>query len=1026
MKSRSPHVCFTPFARLLFLGLGLCLCAAPALPQTSIPKERPRARPPSALTGLAEWEKGAELLKRIKVPPAPPLSPEDALKTFRLAPGYRLELVAAEPMVQNPISFEFDPQGRIWVVEYQGYQRDVAGTGEGDPICRVVVLEDTNADGRADKSTVFLDKLVMPRSISFVKGGVLLQEPPNVYFCEDTDGDLRCDKRAPVGRMGVAGNPQHTANGLRYGIDNWLHNSDLAKRHRWVDGRLIEEDTMYRGQFGASFDETGRYFCNYENSALHQDLIPAHDLVRNANLSRLAARTRGFTGVNVNIARGAQEVYPIRVTPLITLGAQELRDDGRLRTYTIACGPCYYDGDQFPEDARGNVFIPESGGHLVGRLKLTSGVHPQASRFYPAEQEFLASTDERFRPVNARVGPDGALYLADMYRGIIEHAIFMVPWISDQVRERRLDTGLDMGRIYRVVAENRPLDRAAPRLAQAGTADLVRHLGHPNGWWRLTAQRLLVEQRDPAAPPLLQELALRGSQALGRLHALWTLDGLGALDAGTKFAALEDTDERVRAAAIRLCEHGLDAARQSALLTQLTDVTEDPSEIVKLQATLTLGSLDLPDTLPLLARLAAGRGRLFETAALTRLEGRELEFLHLLLANPENTPAGSLVTLAAQCVVMEADPRRVTALLSLLEQAHDTSAWQRDALLAALTELAPKGAAGKPLALPREPAVLARLTRGTDPGLRRKGYLLMDMFTWPGAAPLAASGVDVAALTPAQKRRVEEGRIAYSMLCAPCHQPAGTGAPNVAPPLAGSDWIAGPPGRLARIALHGLYGPVQVNGETWNLAMPGLGAGGLLDDEKLAGILSYVRGAWGNTAGPVEPALIAKVRAETRDRTLPWTAAELSSIAGETPARSAAAAPPLKPAANGELILPARQAAVFAQRLAYRPALDVLAPWTVAEDIAEWRVEVPRGGAYEVSVTLAADEASAGDQFMLETDGSSATGTVPSTGGYSTFREVPAGTIQLKPGVNRLLLRPRGPLKQELADVRGVRLAPVK
>src|ERR1043166_3614335 len=158
----------------------------------SVPAERPRARPPSMLTGRAQWEKGAEMLQRLNAPPAPPLSPEEALKTFRVAPGYRLELVAAEPMVQNPITFEFDPDGRIWVVEYQGYMRDLKGTGEGDPICRVVVLEDTDGDGRADKSPVFLDKLVMPRSLSVVKGGVLVQEPPKIWFCEDTDGDRRC------------------------------------------------------------------------------------------------------------------------------------------------------------------------------------------------------------------------------------------------------------------------------------------------------------------------------------------------------------------------------------------------------------------------------------------------------------------------------------------------------------------------------------------------------------------------------------------------------------------------------------------------------------------------------------------------------------------------------------------------------------------------------------------------------------------------------------------------------------------
>ena len=182
----------------LFAILVCCAFQACGVAAQSVPAERPRARPPSELTGWADWEKGEELLKRLKVPPAPPLQPAEAMKSFRLAAGYRLELVAAEPMVQNPIFFEFDPDGRIWVVEYQGYMRDLEGQGEGDPICRVVVLEDMNGDGHADKSTVFLDRLVMPRSLALVEDGVLIAEPPRLWFCQDTNGDLRCDRKVEV------------------------------------------------------------------------------------------------------------------------------------------------------------------------------------------------------------------------------------------------------------------------------------------------------------------------------------------------------------------------------------------------------------------------------------------------------------------------------------------------------------------------------------------------------------------------------------------------------------------------------------------------------------------------------------------------------------------------------------------------------------------------------------------------------------------------------------------------------------
>jgi mono/diheme cytochrome c family protein/glucose/arabinose dehydrogenase len=952
----------------------LCLLTLTShlLAQTgTIPSDRPRARPASALTGWADWEKGEELLKRIQVPPAPVLSAEDEAKTFKLAPGYRAELVACEPMVQCPIFFEFDPEGRIWVVEYQGYMRDVHGSGEGDPICRVVVLTDENGDGKADKSTVFLDKLVMPRSFAFVKGGILLQEPPKLWFCADRDGDLRCDERTQVGTMGVGGNPQHTANGLRQGIDNWLHCADWPHRYQWKDGKLIDEPTLHRGQFGVTFDETGRFISCYENSAMHMDLLPAEALMRHPNLAKLAQRGgRGSFGVNVNVAKDAAECFPIRVTPAVTLGALELRDDGRLRTYTIVSGTCFYDGDQFPPEMHGNVFVPDSAGHLVGTLKLDGGTHPHAIRFFPPEQELIASTDERFRPVNARVGPDGTLYLADMYHGIIEHVIFIVPWLTKQIAERKLHEGNDHGRIWRIVHEN------GNKREKWSDGDLVKMLGHPNGWQRNTAQRLLVERGEDIGDPNRFETPLH------RLHALWTLEGMGKLKPEHLQKAANDADSRVRAVAARL---GAEIA-----------LNEEPDASVRLHALLS------PKPLSVIAEhLTSHEDDLSRIAAMTTIHGKEIALLELLLKWPQTTAHRvETLKLLSQLACMDGKAEAILAKMA------ETVVWQREALLDGFLASQVK------VTLKAKPAFFDEMASNRDIAARERLQRLRSALTWPGAEVLP---ITTRNLSEAAKKQIERGAAVYQSVCGLCHQPTGYGVPNVAPPLVESSWVTGEPERLIRIALQGLYGEIEVNGQKWNLAMPGQGMNPLLDDAKLADVLSYVRNAWGNEAEPIGAAQVAAVREQTKDRKMPWTADTLLQVdvRGENA---------LQPDADGVLTLPASAAKTYGQKLAYRPSLNVLAPWRIETDVAEWTIQIPEDGDYEVLVTLAADDDSAGDAYVIEAETSTAKATVKSTGGYESFAEQSGGTLKLKAGVQKLLMRPDGALKQELADVRALRL----
>jgi hypothetical protein len=336
--------------------------------------------------------------------------------------------------------------------------------------------------------------------------------------------------------------------------------------------------------------------------------------------------------LNVNVAVDSAEVFPIRVTPGITLGGTELRPDGRLRTFTVACGPTIYRGDQYPPEFRGTAVIPEAAGNLVRLARLEGDGATLAATNVFGEREWLASTDERFRPVCSRTGPDGTVYLCDLYRGVIEHVIFMMPYLRNQILSRGLDTPIGLGRIYRIVYEGRPIG-PRPRLSAASNAELVSALAHPNGWWRDTAQRLLVERRAVDVADKLRQLATTGPNPLGRIHALWTLAGIGRLDWATAAANLPATDPSLRAHAIRLAGAAPDRPPPQARLEAVAPLVADERPMVRLQMLVTLGDLAADPVVGADARrlmadiLAARPDGLFAAAAISGLEDRELEML---------------------------------------------------------------------------------------------------------------------------------------------------------------------------------------------------------------------------------------------------------------------------------------------------------------------------------------------------------------------------------------------------------------
>ncbi len=496
------------------------------------------------------------------VPPSPPLTPDEALKTFKLAPGFHIELVASEPLVEDPVAMAFDPDGRLWVVEMRGFMPDADGKGEDQPVGRIVVLEDTDGDGRMDKRTIFADGLVMPRSLCLVRDGVLVGEPPVLWFMRDTDGDGKADEKTAVAKdYGNRLNPEHNANGLLWAMDNWIYSANYTARFHIGDEDWRREPTAFRGQWGISQDDFGRLFFNANEDQLRCDLVPAAYLFRNPDY-------RTPLAYNYRVMKD-QTVWPARVNPGVNRGYRpgQLRADGTLATFTAACAPLIYRGDNYPAEFRGNAFVCEPAGNLVKRDILVEKDIAITGRSAYDHSEFLASTDERFRPVNLCNAPDGALYVVDMYHGIVQHRVYLTSYLRNQSKLRGLEQPLHQGRIYRVVRDG--VSRGpAPHLARAASADLIKALSNPNGWWRDTAQRLLVERDDVSVIPALQTKTASDPNQLARIHALWTLEGMEALDLPTVIKSLDDPEPKVRATAIRVSEPLLKTPAKAKLLSR--------------------------------------------------------------------------------------------------------------------------------------------------------------------------------------------------------------------------------------------------------------------------------------------------------------------------------------------------------------------------------------------------------------------------------------------------------------------------
>ena len=820
------------------------------------------ALPPSALA-VHEKNAGPEKVElKFKLPPPTPLSPEAALKTFALEKGFRIELVASEPMIEAPVAISFDDQGRLYVVEMRGYMRDLEGTDEKLPTGRVSLLEDTDGDGRMDKATAFLDQLVMPRAVLAVNGGALIAVPPNLYFCKDTDGDGVADVKDIVatdyGTLG--GQPEHMANTPIWAMDNAIWSAGYATRFKLRSGVWMKDTGLGRGQWGLCQDDFGRLYFNYNSDMLRADLLPTEAFTRHPLM-------RTATSINAKLAAD-QTLYPSHPTPGVNRGYDDktLSADGKLTKPTGTCGALIYRGSIFPAAYHGNAFVPEPCGNLVKRFTMseTDGV-PKAINTAKG-QEFLTSTDERFRPVQAANGPDGALYLVDMYRGIIQHESFLTHYLIANIEARKLHQPFHQGRIWRIV----PDTQERPPVVKVSKN--VNLLTHANGWVRDTAQRLIVESGEAATVPALKEM-LQNENALARLHALWTIDGLAAVTPDLLRPLLTDQDPQVRAAAVRI------APRDMA--PDLIALSTEQNPLVLAHLAIKLTSLNLPEADGAVAKLLARNGKtpLIREGALTGLRGKEAAFAQLLAAELTNDNSAHILPMIESLAALVAQAGKAGPFEDLLNLAAAQPA-AGPLQVATLKGLATSGdpkskTPPKLLWLEAAPASLNTLKAALSSKTNAKLFASVEhRLAWPGK-PGAPPPPVIKPLTETQTALFEMGKAVYTTLCAACHQPHGFGLDGLAPPLVDSEWVLGNPEVLARIVMHGLAGPVKVSGRTYNLAMPPLPQ---LTDEDVAAVLTYIRREWEHTGSAVETKTITTIRAQEKGRLMMWTEPELKAL----------------------------------------------------------------------------------------------------------------------------------------------------
>ena len=824
-------------------------------------------------------------------PPGSTFAPEDSLSTIRVPAGYRLQLVAAEPMIEEPVCMAWGPNGELYVAEMRTYMRDIDMNGELEPVSRVVKLVDLDGDGRMDKSTTYLDNLVLPRAILTLDNKVLIGEPPHLWLCEDTDGDGVADKKISIfdnfGKR-ESGNVEHKINGLQWTMDNWIYNTKSASILRYRDGKIEERRAVFSGQWGQTVNDRGESIATKNSEPGLATVFPGKYL---GDLS-LANKYRNLFE-RIRLGQGYSTTWPIQGTPDMQGGPGLGRENDRsLQRFTAACGQTVFRGDRLGDDMKGTYWVCEPVGRMIrcSDVEYEDGMITLHNRLEKQQLEFISSTDANFRPVNAYTAPDGTLHFIDMYRGVIQHGNWTREgsYLRSEILRRGLEKNIGKGRIYRLVRDGikpGPL----PSFGKSDANDLVEALSHPNGWWRDEAQKLLILRKEAKAIPLLKRAVKNAESGLGRTHALWTLDGMGVWDESLVLSAISDKDMDVRLAALRVSgERLLEDKASKVLLDAVAKPLPDDDLEISAQRLLSLSfykkqtrSFSLRSGQIERVREAAGRFidsehiakafivALNPTEYIPALEylSKDKHFQH------KNHPLPQYLGFAS---FAQAETGMLTALIDFTAQ---SPGGIRDAILEGL-RLGSKAGKYVPGKLIRFDAKPAGLTRMEEEGVPEYSLaIIYDHITWPGDSKFKLQKA-LPPLSQVELARFNKGREIYRGLCAACHGSEGQGVKMpepqdhmmLAPSLAGSPRVNDRNHRyFAEIILKGMTGPID--GVTYGGVMAPMES---YDNEWISSVMTYVRRSWGNDGSPVKPDEIEKVRGWNKRRNTAFTLAELN------------------------------------------------------------------------------------------------------------------------------------------------------